>query len=185
MALTHSSPQPLGSRLPAHRLAHPEGGHVELTSLVGDRGLLLAVTCNHCPYAQAVWPRLVRLAREVRPLGIATVAVNPNLHPDYPDDSLEGMVRAVSRWGIDFPYLADGDQSLARALGAVCTPEFFLYDSRQALVYHGRMDDSWQDEGRVTRLDLRDALLALVEGRPVSPDQHPSMGCSIKWLVRD
>jgi len=185
MALMTSSTGALGARLPAHRLVRPEGGFVDLESLAGERGLLLAVTCNHCPYAQAVWPRLVRLAREVRSLGVATVAVNPNLHPDYPDDSLEGMLRAVSRWEIDFPYLADADQSLARALGAVCTPEFFLYGPGGTLVYHGRLDDHWQDEARVTRQDLREAILAMVEGRPVPAEQHPSMGCSIKWLRED
>ncbi|HOU53422.1 MAG TPA: thioredoxin family protein [Myxococcota bacterium] len=182
MALLESSPSPLGTPLPDHRLVQPEGGTVDLGSLVGDRGLLLAVTCNHCPYARAVWPRLVRLAREFRPRGIPTVAVNPNLHPDYPEDSLEGMVRARETWGIDFPYLADSDQSLARTLGAVCTPEFFLYDARRRLVYHGRLDDSWQDESRVTRQDLREAMEALVDGRPVSAEQFPSMGCSIKWI---
>lgn len=119
---------------------------------------------------------------EVRPLGVATVAVNPNLHPDYPDESLEGMSRAISRWGIDFPYLADADQSLVRVLGAVCTPEFFLYDAQRTLVYHGRLDDHWQDESRVTRQELREAILALVEGRPIPEEQHPSKGCSIKWL---
>ncbi len=182
MVLTVSTPHPLGSRLPDHTLTRPEGGEVSLGSLVGPKGLLLAVTCNHCPYAKAVWPRVVRLAGEARAWGVATVAVNPNLNPDYPEDSLDGMREAIRRWGIPFPYLADEDQSLARALGAVCTPEFFLYDAGRALVYHGRLDDHWQDESRVTRQELREAVLALVEGRPVPSDQKPAMGCSIKWV---
>ncbi len=184
MALTYSNPHPLGSPLPDATLTRPEGGGVFLRSLLGPKGLLLAVTCNHCPYAQAVWPRFVRLAEEARAWGVATVAVNPNLHPDYPEDSLDGMREAIRRWAISFPYLADEDQSLARALGAVCTPEFFLYDAGGSLVYHGRLDDNWKEESRVTRQELREAVLALAEGRPIPTDQKPAMGCSIKWVSR-
>lgn len=182
MALLYSNPHPLGSPLPDHVLRHPESGDVSLRSLMGTKGLLLAITCNHCPYAKAVWPRFVRLADEVRSWGVGVVAVNPNLHPDYPEDSLDGMREAIQRWQITFPYVADMDQSLARTLGAVCTPEFFLYDACGALVYHGRLDDNWQDEAKVSRQELREAIQALVEGRPIPPDQKPSMGCSIKWV---
>lgn len=182
MALTWSKKYPLGSSLPRHVLKAPDGRDVPLQGLMGEKGLLLAVTCNHCPYARAVWPRLVRLASEVRDLGVATVAVNPNLNPDYPEDSLEGMEKAIGEFGVKFPYLADTDQSLARLLDAQCTPEFFLYDAGGRLVYHGRLDDHWQDETKVSRQELREAILALVDGRPISEDQVPSMGCSIKWV---
>jgi peroxiredoxin len=181
MSLTQSTDHGLGSPLPEATLGDPYGRQYRLASLAGTKGLLIAVTCNHCPYAQAVWPRVIELARRSRALGIATVAVNPNLNPAYPDDSIAGMRAEIDRRGIDFPYLADADQALSRALGAVCTPEFFLYD-KGGLVYHGRLDDNWKEPDKVTHHELRDAIEALATGRPVPADQKPSLGCSIKWL---
>ncbi len=181
MSLMQSSPHGLGSPLPEATLGDPYGRSFRLSSLVGPKGLLIAVTCNHCPYAQAVWPRVIELARRSKTLGIATVAVNPNLNPAYPDDSIDGMKAEIDRRGIDFPYLADAGQSLVRAIGAVCTPEFFLYDGK-GLVYHGRLDDDWKDPGKVSRQDLREAVEALATGRPMPSDQKASLGCSIKWV---
>jgi len=182
MALTYSAAHPANSRMPEAPLTSVDGRTLSLSSLTGAKGTLIAITCNHCPYAQAVWPRVVRLAREIRPMGVATVAVNPNMNPAYPEDSLEGMARAIERWEIDFPYLADTDQSFAKALGALCTPEFFLYDAERVLRYHGRLDDCWQDESRVSRRELYEAVVAMVQGRPIPDDQKPAMGCSIKWV---
>ncbi len=182
MALTESRPGALGASLPTFTLADPFGRSFASTELAGARGLLVAVTCNHCPYAKAVWGRLIALADEARPLGIHTVAINPNLNPDYPEDSPQAMQAEIRTRGIPFPYLVDVDQSVARSLGAVCTPEFFLYDADGVLVYHGRLDDNWQDPGRVTRQELRDAVRALAQGRPVPGEQRPALGCSIKWV---
>ena len=182
MALTESRAGALGAAMPEFTLPDAEGRTHRSAELPGPKGLLLVVTCNHCPYAKAVWSRLIALANEVAPLGVNTVAINPNLNPDYPEDSPEGMKAEVRARGIQFPYLVDGDQSVARALGAVCTPEFLLYDADRRLVYHGRLDDNWQDPARVTRQELREAVLALAEGRPIAADQRPAMGCSIKWV---
>ena len=182
MALLESVPARLGSLLPTFSLADADGIVYRSDDLSGANGLLVVVTCNHCPYAQAVWPRVVRLARHAREVGIATVAINPNLNPDYPDDSPPAMKEAIARLGIAFPYLVDRDQSVARALDAQCTPEFYLYDRDRRLAYHGRLDDSWKDESKVTRRELQGAIEALATGRPVDADQPPSMGCSIKWL---
>jgi len=182
MALVESRGRAAGDVLPEATLHDPDGRPVEVASLAGPKGLLVAITCNHCPYAQAVWPRLIDLAEHAKGLGIATVAVNPNLNPAYPDDSPREMKAEIARRGIAFPYLADMDQSFARALSAACTPEFFLYDAGRRLAYHGRLDDDWKDASRVTRHELRDAIEALASGQPIATDPRPSMGCSIKWV---
>ena len=181
MALMESVRVPLGSPMPDFRLPDPDGKEHSGAELYGPKGLLLVVTCNHCPYAVAVWPRLVRLAAQAKGLGLATVAVNPNIHPDYPEDSPPEMKAKIREWRISFPYLVDESQETARALKAQCTPDIYLYDSGKRLTYHGRIDDNWQDESKVTRHELREALEALSAGRPAPADQKPSMGCSIKW----
>lgn len=181
MALVESIPIPLGTPLPPFSLRDPKGTLFSSDRLGGEKGLLVVITCNHCPYAQAVWPRLIRLARDFQKLGVETVAINPNIHPDYPEDRPEAMQEKIQAWGIFFPYLVDEAQEVASALQAQCTPDIYLYDGEKKLVYHGRIDDNWQDEAKVTVHDLRDAVSCLAAGQPVSQEQFPSMGCSIKW----
>ncbi len=182
MALVESSAVTLGAKMPSFELENAQGTLFRSHRLTGQVGTLVVFTCNHCPYAIATWPRLIHLAQAFRDQGIVTIAINPNIHPDYPADSPEEMLRKVAEWGIPFPYLVDRDQSVARAFAAQCTPDPYLYDGTGSLVYHGRIDDSWKDESAVTRTDLRDAMAALVDGSPVPADQVPSMGCSIKWV---
>jgi len=181
MALVESTTVALGGEMPDFTLADPDGKSYEGRALYGPKGLLVAFTCNHCPYAIAVWPRLVRLSGQARALGFGAVAVNPNIHPGYPDDSPKKMKEKVRQWAIPFPYLVDETQSTAKAFKAQCTPDLYLYDAKRRLAYHGRLDDNWQDEAAVTRTELWDAVRALAEGRPVASPQRPSMGCSIKW----
>ena len=181
MALMESVGDQLGTRLPAFALGDPFGARHDSTRLSGPKGLLIAVTCNHCPYAIALWPRLIELARDARRLGIGVVALNPNLNPAYPDDSPEAMKAKIQEWGIDFPYLIDEDQQVARALKAQCTPEFYLYDAEAILVYHGRLDDNWKEPEGVTSEELRHAITSLAAGQAISPTQNPALGCSIKW----
>ncbi|MDV6234484.1 thioredoxin family protein [Leptospira ellisii] len=181
MALLESEKIPLGSILPSFRLPDPKGTVYDSDSLFGSTGLLLVVTCNHCPYAQAIWPRLIRFAGEILSLGVKTAALNPNIHPDYPDDSPEAMKSKIQEWGISFPYLIDSDQNVARGLKAVCTPDLYLYDADRKLYYHGRMDDNWKNEKQVSRKELENAVHQLVKGNPAPINQMPSMGCSIKW----
>lgn len=181
MALIESIHVALGTEMPSFELKDPFGKIFKSDTLYGSKGLLVAFTCNHCPYAQAVWPRLIRLAADAKRLGINTIGINPNIHPDYPEDAPERMKEKVKEWGISFPYLIDETQDIARTFQAQCTPDLYLFDSKRRLVYHGRLDDHWQDEKKVKRQELKEAINALAEGAPISPKQHPSMGCSIKW----
>ena len=182
MALLESVVVPLGTQMPDFKLYDPSGTLFNGQDLYGERGLLVAFTCNHCPYAQAVWPRLVRLAQYARGMKINTVAINPNINPDYPDDSSEKMADKIRDWGIGFPYLVDETQQVAKAFKAQCTPDLYLFDGERQLVYHGRIDDNWQDESKVTRQELKEALNDHASGRGVSSQQSPSIGCSIKWM---
>ncbi|APG27121.1 peroxiredoxin [Syntrophotalea acetylenivorans] len=181
MALVHSVDLPFGSPMPAFRLNDSDGRAYASDSLSGHKGLLVVFTCNHCPYAKAQWPRLICLAEEFGGQGINTVAINSNIHPDYPDDAPQRMTELVSEIGISFPYLVDNDQQVARAFRAQCTPDPYLFDGNGRLFYHGRIDDNWKDEGAVSRQELRAAMTALVAGDDPPVEQRPSMGCSIKW----
>jgi peroxiredoxin len=181
MALVASIHVKEGRPLPDIALADVEGNNVRLQEQMGEKGLLVVFTCNHCPYALAVWPRLIRHAATLRGMGVNTVAINPNIHPDYPDDSVPAMKEKIGEWGIDFPYLADEEQEAARVFEAQCTPDIYLYDNNGVLYYHGRIDDYWKDESKVTSEELMPAAEAMVAGQPAPQPQHPTIGCSIKW----
>lgn len=181
MALVESIQIKLETQMPDFELKDPNGKIHKSAQLFGSKGLLVAFTCNHCPYAQAIWPRLIGLAKETQKIGVNTVAINPNIHPDYPEDAPERMKEKVKEWGISFPYLVDETQEIARAFQAQCTPDLYLFDSNHKLVYHGQLDDNWKDEIQVKRRELKEAIDHLVSGKPISSKQYPSMGCSIKW----
>lgn len=182
MALVASIHVAPGWDMPDMNLKDLDGNPVSLKEQAGENGLLVAFTCNHCPYAIAVWPRLVKHAKAFRELGVNTIAVNANIHPDFPEDSVPAMKEKVSEWGIDFPYLADETQEVARTFEAQCTPDLYLFDKQGKLYYHGRIDDYWKDEAKVTKQELAPAVEAMVAGQPAPQPQHPTIGCSIKWL---
>jgi len=181
MALLESVKIPLGTTMPDFGLKDPFGKSHKAAQLYGERGLLVVFTCNHCPYALAVWPRVIRLARYGKGMRVNTVAINPNINPDFPDDAPDKMIVKIKELGIDFPYLVDESQKTAEAFRAQCTPDIYLFDKDKKLVYHGRIDDNWKDESAVTREELKEAMNNMAAGRPVEPRQNPSMGCSIKW----
>lgn len=181
MALVHSVDLPIGSPMPAFELQDPSGQTFRSQELFADKGLLVVFTCNHCPYAKAQWPRLIRLAEEFAGQGLNTVAINANIHPDYPDDAPPRMTELVAELHIAFPYLVDDSQQVARAFRAQCTPDPYLFDGRGRLFYHGRIDDNWEDEKAVQAQELHEAMAALVKGEGPPAEQRPSMGCSIKW----
>jgi peroxiredoxin len=181
MALLESVEIPLGTKIPKFVLRDPDGVIQVSDYAFGKKGLLVVFTCNHCPYAKAVWPRVIRLGKYAIERGINVIAINPNINPKYPDDAPEEMRKKIKEWGIPFPYLIDESQKVAREFDAQCTPDIYLFDSDQKLVYHGRVDDNWQDESKVTKEDLKEAITNLADGQSISEKQFPSMGCSIKW----
>jgi len=148
----------------------------------GEKGLLVMFICNHCPYVKAVRRRIIRDAKELTALGIGCVAIMSNDSAQYPDDSFENMKRIAQEYAYPFPYLLDEDQSVARAFGAVCTPDFFGYDAGLGLQYRGRLDESRKEtapEG--ARRDLYEAMKQVAETGRGPAEQIPSIGCSIKW----
>ena len=182
MALVASIHVDSGWALPDMHLKDLKGDTVSLQGQLGENGLLVAFTCNHCPYAIAVWPRLIRHAASLQAMGINTVAVNPNIHPNYPADGVLAMADKVIEWGIDFPYLADESQQVSRAFDAQCTPDLYMFDGEGKLYYHGRIDDYWKDESKVSSEELIPAAELLIAGKLAPQPQHPTIGCSIKWL---
>jgi thiol-disulfide isomerase/thioredoxin len=165
---------------PAFELPGTDDKTHSLASFTDDL-LVVVVSCNHCPYVIAYEPRLVALAKEYGPRGVAWVAVNANDATRYPDDGMEPMkVRARER-GFPFPYLRDDSQAFVRALGARFTPEVFVFDKERKLRYHGRIDDNHRDLSQVTSHDLRNALDALLAGKDPPVLETVAFGCSIKW----
>jgi len=181
VAIMESVTLELGQVMPDFELSDPEGKRYTRKSITGKKGLLVAFTCNHCPYAVAIWPRLIRLAAWAAEEGVATVAINPNIHPGYPDDAPDRMLEKIHQWGIVFPYLVDETQSVARAYHAQCTPDLYLLDADHCLVYHGRLDDNWKSAADVSRKELQMAIHGLIDGADPLTTQVATMGCSIKW----
>jgi peroxiredoxin len=182
MALTPSTMLALGSKAPDFRLPDTDGTTVSLDDFKNAPAYLIMFICNHCPYVKHVRPELAKLTREYRDKGVAVVGISANDITTHPDDSPERMAREKAEAGYTFPYLYDETQEVAQAYQAACTPDFFVFDRDRKLVYRGQMDDSRPDNGKpLTGKDLRAALDAVLAGRPVDPDQKPSIGCNIKW----
>ncbi|MBI3963463.1 MAG: thioredoxin family protein [Candidatus Kerfeldbacteria bacterium] len=179
MSLTYSTKPHFGTPAPDFSLPGTDNQTYSLQDLSKADILVVVFTCNHCPYAQASHPVLIDLHNAYSDRGIQFVAINANDESAYPLDSLSHMQE--DRYDYPFPYLRDETQDVARAYGAVCTPDLFVYNRERTLVYHGRINDNWQRPDAVTRHDLREALDALLAGTTPDVDQHPSMGCSIKW----
>lgn len=182
MARTPSTMLPLGTPAPPFRLPDTDGTPVALDDLRGAPALLVMFICNHCPFVKHVRGELAALGRDYAPRGVAVFAISSNDARAYPQDGPEAMRREKEEAGYPFPYLWDETQEVAQAYKAACTPDFFLFDGERRLVYRGQLDDSRPGNGRpVTGRDLRAALDATLQGRPVSIEQTPSIGCNIKW----
>jgi peroxiredoxin len=182
MALTPSTMLPLGTKAPDFRLPDTEGNMVSLGDFKAAPALLVMFICNHCPYVKHVRPELAKLTREYRDRGVAVVGISANDVESFPDDRPEMMAKEKAAAGYTFPYLYDESQEVARAYQAACTPDFFLFDRGRSLVYRGQLDDSRPDNGvPLSGKDLRAALDSVLAGKPVSPNQKPSIGCNIKW----
>ena len=182
MAATESTMLELGTIAPHFSLHDPAGAFVCVDDFWESRALLVAFICNHCPFVRHIRKEFAALAREYQQHGVATAAIMSNDVDAYPQDGPEGMREEQAAQGYTFPYLYDETQHVARAYRAACTPDFFLFDADRKLVYRGQFDDSRPGNGMpVTGADLRAALDALLDGRPISADQKPSIGCGIKW----
>lgn len=181
MALTYSQSIKFGEAASDFKLQGIDGKTYTLDSFLAAKVLVVVFMCNHCPYVKACWQRLVDLQSEFEKEGVQFVGINSNDETMYPDDSFEKMQEYATQHKQNFPYLQDKTQTVAKAYGATCTPDIFVYDRSRALQYHGRIDDNWKDHTMVTKHELADALAALVAGKKPSHEQQPSMGCSIKW----
>jgi peroxiredoxin len=180
---TQSTPQRLGLPAPSFVLTDPRSNRkVSIDDVDGDAGLLVMFICNHCPYVQHVAPALGGAAQHCLDRGVGVVAISSNDPEQYPSDGPEAMAAEAETRDWPFPYLFDQTQEVARAYGAACTPDFFLYDRDRKLVYHGQFDDTRPRTGaQPTGADLLAAVDALVAGKEPLPDQKLSIGCSIKW----
>jgi peroxiredoxin len=170
--------------LPAIDFALPgvDGKTWTLQDCKGEKGLLVMFICNHCPYVKAIRDRIVRDTRELRQAGINAVAIMSNDPADYPEDSFENMKKVAEEFDFPFPYLLDESQEVARAYGAVCTPDFFGYNADLELQYRGRLDESRKEAAPAdVRRDLFEAMIQVAESGNGPAEQIPSMGCSIKW----
>lgn len=176
MALKESLSIPLGTLMWSFGLRDPDGTLYRSGELFGEKGLVVVFTCRYCPYARAVFPRLVRLASFARELGINTVAINPNIHLGYPGDSPQSMKEQIEELGIDFPYLVDGTQEIARACKVQYTPDIYALDVEGRLVYHTRVDGNWKDQTKVRGHELREAIENLAKGKPSPATSFPQLG---------
>lgn len=182
MALTETPPLEPGMPAPDFSLPATDGRRLALADVRGPRGLVAAFICNHCPYVKAIRERLVEDATELIEAGVGIVAISSNDAEAYPEDSFERMRGIASEWRLPFPYLHDADQSVARAYGAVCTPDFFGFDAGGRLRYRGRLDAAHRGpRGPGMARELVLAMRGIADGHEVPFEQHPSMGCSIKW----
>ena len=159
-----------------------DGNNWTLKDCAGENGLLVMFICNHCPYVKAIRERLVRDTKELMSHGINSVAIMANDPAQYEEDSFENMQKVAAEFDFPFPYLIDESQAVAKAYGAVCTPDFFGYNSDLQLQYRGRLDASRKETAAEdARRDLFEAMVEVAKTGKGPVEQTPSMGCSIKW----
>ncbi|GAB4174663.1 MAG: thioredoxin family protein [Rhodocyclaceae bacterium] len=170
-----------GRKAPEFRLRGTDGREYGLQDVAGPKGTLVMFICNHCPYVRAVIDRIVRDCTELKEHGIASIAILSNDPSEYPEDSFENMVEFARRHAFTFPYVFDETQEVARAYGAVCTPDFFGFNARGELQYRGRLDASRREPVPGARRELFEAMCEIARTGQGPRSQIPSIGCSIKW----
>jgi peroxiredoxin len=182
MSLTPSTMLPLGMAAPDFRLPDTNGKVVSLADFKNAPSLVVIFMCNHCPYVKHIRPGLAQWGLDYQAKGAAIVAINSNDAKNYPADNPAAMKEEVKSAGYTFPYLYDETQSVAKSYRAACTPDIYLFDGNQKLVYRGQFDDSRPGNGLpVTGRDLRAAIDAVLSGKPLPTEQKASIGCNIKW----
>jgi peroxiredoxin len=174
---------PLGTTAPNFSLTNAvDGRAVSLKDFADKKGLLVIFMCNHCPFVIHLRSDLAKFAKEYQAKGLGVVGISSNDVKDYPQDGPGKMKDEAQAAGYTFPYLFDETQDVAKAYSAACTPDFFLFDQDQKLVYRGQFDDSRPQSGiPITGKDLRAACDAVLSGKKVAEIQKPSIGCNIKW----
>jgi peroxiredoxin len=164
-------------------LAGVDGKRHTLASARGPNGLVVMFICNHCPYVKAVVERIVRDCTELAQHGVGAIAISANDPAEYPEDSFENMKRVAREKKFPFAYAYDESQEVARAYGAQCTPEFFGFNGKLELQYHGRLDDSGRSTRQGAHRELFEAMLQVARTGQGPKEQHPAIGCSIKWKM--
>jgi peroxiredoxin len=182
MALTFTPFPELGNTCPDFSLPATDGRTYSLKDFSVGKPVVIMFICNHCPYVQAIEDRLIQLGEDLKKQNVPVVAICSNDAKNHPEDSFENLKKRAEEKNYSFIYLHDESQEVAKAFGAVCTPDFFVYDAELKLSYRGRLDDSWKDADKVTRRELYSAVQDLLAGRKAPEDQTASMGCSIKWI---
>jgi peroxiredoxin len=183
MVKTASTMLPLGTSAPDFSLLNTvDGSTASLADFAGKKGLLVIFMCNHCPFVVHLRDGLAKFSKEYQAKGLGIVGISSNDVGEYPQDGPGKMAEEAQSAGYTFPYLFDETQAVAKAFSAACTPDFFLFDKDQKLVYRGQFDDSRPQSGiPITGKDLRAACDAVLAGKAVPTDQKPSIGCNIKW----
>lgn len=183
MAAVESKMISLGTLAPEFELIDVQINHKRsYHDLRGEQGTVVMFICNHCPYVKHIIEEVVNLANEYIDEGISFIAISSNDVDQYPEDSPEKMHELAEDFNFSFPYLYDETQEVAREFDAACTPDFYVFDKEDKLVYRGQFDDSRPKNNEpVTGKDLRNALSNMINGLPINPDQKPSIGCNIKW----
>ncbi len=181
MALTFTPFAERGNACPDFTLPATDGKTYSLTDFKNGNPLVVMFICVHCPYVQAIEERLVQLGLDLKKQAVHVLAICSNDATDHPEDSFDGIKQRAQEKSYSFLYLHDETQKVAHSFGAVCTPDFFVYDNELKLAYRGRLDDSWKDAQKVQKRELFDAVQELLKGK-VPAEQAASMGCSIKWI---
>jgi thiol-disulfide isomerase/thioredoxin len=183
MARTTSNIVALGTLAPNFNLKDTNSSEwFSFQDLKKEKGTLVLFICNHCPFVHHVINEIVMIANDYRVQGIGIIAISSNDVVKFPQDAPELMTEFAFQNKFEFPYLYDETQEVAKRYDAACTPDFFLFDNQDKLVYHGQLDDSRPGNGiPLSGNDLRGAIDSVIYNRTINPDQKPSMGCNIKW----
>lgn len=183
MALTYTPQVELGSAFIPFKGPLVDGSSFDSRSLADYDIKVIAFICGHCPYVQAIEDRLIELGHRLKTINSQLIGICSNDANEYPEDSPTALAKRAKEKKYSFPYLIDDTQEIAKKYGAVCTPDFFVYDQDNRLFYRGRLDDSWRDPKKVTNEEMWLAIEAQRSRKKIS-EQIPSMGCSIKWKTK-
>lgn len=179
----HTPEKPdFNSQCPDFILPAVTGGTFSLADFRNEKPFVVMFICNHCPYVIAIEDRLIQLGNDLKKQSIHLIAICSNDENTYADDSFINLQKRATDKKYSFVYLHDKSQEVAKNFGAVCTPDFFVFDKTAKLAYRGQLDDSWKDSSQVKTRELFEAVLELAAGKTISRPQTSSMGCSIKWI---